>query len=125
MKNVAFALLLIPFLMSCSSEGTNPKNNLAVVQKYTQAVEALDYSTMESLLDDNYRGLGPSFGDSVSKGQALEYWKYNVEHLYERIKYNRIQSAPVYISDGPNKGDWVSTWAELKITYKTGENVTI
>jgi hypothetical protein len=25
---------------------------------------------------------------------------------------------PVSFEDGPNKGDWVSNWAELEITYK-------
>ena len=29
------------------------------------------------------------------------------------------------ISQGPNKGDWVSSWAELKITYKSGDQATI
>lgn len=31
----------------------------------------------------------------------------------------------VIISKGPNKGEWISSWAELFITYKTGETVTI
>lgn len=30
------------------------------------------------------------------------------------------------ITDGPNKGDWVANWAELKIDYKHGKgSVTI
>ena len=125
MKNLIYALLLFPFLMSCSSEGITSKNNLNVVQQYIQAVEKLDYSTMESLLDDNYQGLGPSYNDSINKEQALESWKYNVENLYERIEYSRIQNAPVKIKEGPNKGDWVSSWAELRITYQNGDQATI
>jgi hypothetical protein len=51
------------------------------------------------------------------------YWKYNVKNLYENIKYKREQHAGVIIKEGPNKGDWVSSWAELDITYKNGKTV--
>jgi limonene-1,2-epoxide hydrolase len=125
MKNLAFILLFLPFLMSCSLEGDSSKDNIEIVEKYIKAVEELDYNTMESLLADNYRGLGPSFTDSINKEFALASWKYNVENLYDKIKYSRIQTAPVKISEGPNRGDWVSSWAELKIAYKSGETVVI
>lgn len=125
MKNLAFILLFLPFLTSCSMKGDSSKDNIEIVEKYIKAVEELDYNTMESLLADNYRGLGPSFTDSINKELALASWKYNVENLYDEIKYSRIQTAPVKISEGPNKGDWVSSWAELKITYQSGETVVI
>ena len=112
-KNSIIAILLLPFLMNCSSESTNSQGDVAIVEKYVKAVEELDYATMESLLDDNYKGFGPSFNDSIGKDQALENWKYNVEYFYKQIKYNRIQTAPVKISSGPNKGNWVSSWAEF------------
>ncbi len=33
---------------------------------------------------------------------------------------------PVSFKDGPNKGDWVSNWVELEITYKhEGDKVVI
>lgn len=76
-------------------------------------------------MDDNYIGLGPSFNDSIGKEQAVINWKYNVENLYETIKYERAFAAPVHIEAGYNKGDWVSGWAELHITYKSGESVVI
>ena len=125
MKNLAFALLLLPFLISCTSESNNSQKNIALVEKYIEAVENLDYNTMASLLDDQYIGLGPSFTDSINKAQALESWKFNVENLYENIKYKREQHATVLIKDGYNKGEWVSSWAELYITYKSGELAVI
>lgn len=125
MKRTIYFLFLIAILSSCSSEQKNVKENIAVVEQYITAVENMDYETMEALLDENYYGLGPSFTDSINKTQALESWKYNVEYLYEQIKYNRIQNAPVTIAQGPNMGDWVSSWAELKITYKSGDEATI
>ena len=118
-------MMILPFLMSCSSESNSAKNNIAVVEKYIKAVEELDYTTMESLLADNYHGLGPSYGDSINKEQALASWKYNVENLYANIKYSRIQNASVIINEGPNKGDWVSSWAELKIAYKNRDHAVI
>jgi hypothetical protein len=124
MKKVFYLLVIAPVLFSCS-KGTQNAETIAVIESYVEAVENLDYSTMESLLDDNYQGLGPSYTDSVTKKQALENWKFNTENLYEGIQYNRIQNAPVKITDGPNQGNWVSSWAELKITYKSGDQVTI
>ena len=48
-----------------------------------------------------------------------------MDDLYEKIEYQRSQYAGVTIPEGPNKGDWVATWAELKIDYKDGSVVTI
>jgi hypothetical protein len=90
-----------------------------------EAVEDLDYAVMENLLADNYEGYGPSVGDSIGKEAAMESWKKNVSELYEKIEYVRSQFAGVTISEGPNQGDWVANWAELKIDYKDGESVTI
>lgn len=96
------------------------------VESYIEAVENLDYEIMESLLDDNYLGLGPSFGDSINKTQAVENWKYLVDNLYESIKYNRSRNAAVSVYEGENQGDWVSNWAELTIHYQnSGKSVTI
>jgi hypothetical protein len=124
MKKIFYLLVIVPLFFSCSL-GTQNADNIAVIESYIEAVENLDYSTMGSLLDDNYQGLGPSYTDSITKKQALENWKFNAENLYDRIQYNRIQNAPVKITNGPNQGDWVSSWAELKITYKNGDQVTI
>ncbi len=48
--------------------------------------------------------------------------KINFEHLYENIDYDRSRSIAVTVPDGPEKGEWVSTWAELTITYKEDQN---
>lgn len=124
-KHVLFALLLLPFLLNCSSESGSSQEDVAIVEKYIKAVETLDYTTMENLLADDYTGFGPSYNDSTNKEQALENWKFNVEHFYKEIEYRKIQAAPVTISSGPNKGNWVSSWAELSITYLNNDNIII
>jgi hypothetical protein len=86
MKKLAYALLLLPVIISCNSGSNNSEKNIALVEKYVRSVEELDYLTMESLLDDDYFGYGPSYGDSIGKSQAVEQWKANVENLYESIK---------------------------------------
>ena len=116
MKLFILTITLGMFLTGCSSN--NSTENVALIKKYIQSVESQDYATMESMLDENYLGLGPSHGDSIRKPAALENWKYNIENLYENIKYNRSRSAAIIVSDGENQGEWVSNLAELTITYK-------
>jgi hypothetical protein len=118
MKKLALLLLFLPFVMSCSSVSNHSEENLALIEKYVQAVENLDHDTMASLLDENYLGLGPSYGDSIGKEQAVENWKYNVDNLYEKIDYTRSRNAAITITSGENQGEWISNWAELFITYK-------
>ncbi len=114
------------FLGGCSS-ASDKKNadNIELVNKYIKAVEEMDFDAMGEYLDDNYMGLGPSYGDTIYKQQAVENWKENVTNLYKKIHYNRSKSAAVVIPDGPNKGNWVGNWAELSIEYQTGASVTI
>jgi ketosteroid isomerase-like protein len=118
----AFLFLLVPIVFACGSN--NHDANIAVVKEYVEAVENLDYTVMEDLLAENYEGYGPSVGDTIGKIAAVENWKKNVEDLYEKIEYTRSQFAGVTITEGPNQGDWVANWAELKIGYKDGSNVT-
>ena len=121
MKKLAFTLLLLPYVMSCTSVGNHSAENLALIENYIQAVENLDHDAMASILDENYIGIGPSFGDSIRKAQAVENWTYNVENLYEKIDYTRSRNAAITITSGENQGDWISNWAELYITYKDGK----
>ncbi|MCK5103987.1 MAG: hypothetical protein KAR17_14280, partial [Cyclobacteriaceae bacterium] len=52
--------------------------------------------------------------------------KHNIENLYKSIRYSRSRNIAVEIKDGPNKGNWVSNWAELNIAYQNGKGpVTI
>ena len=118
MKKLLYLTLLLPLMMGCSSIGDNSEKNIALVEKYIAGVENLDYDIMESILADDYRGLGPSIGDSIGKAQALENWRLNVETLYERIEYQRSRNTAVTITTGDNQGEWVSNWAELYIEYK-------
>lgn len=122
MKNYIL-LLFLPVLIACG--GDSHKGNITVVKQYVDAVEALDYKAMENLLAEEYEGYGPSAGDTIHKAAAVENWKKSVDELYENISYSRSQFAGVTISEGPNKGDWVANWAELKIEYKDGKSATI
>ena len=118
MKYSIVIFIAFGILSGCDRSSATDAANVAVVEKYIQAVESEDYETMASLLDDNYLGLGPSISDSVGRSVALENWQENIANLYEKIEYQRSQIAPVTIANGDNKGDWVANWAELQITYK-------
>lgn len=92
--------------------------NVDLVNAYIASVENMDFDGMDKYLSDDYMGLGPSYGDTIRKAQAIENWKENVTNLYEKIHYNRSRSVAVTIPDGDNKGNWVGNWAELNIVYK-------
>jgi hypothetical protein len=64
--------------------------------------------------------MGPSYGDSIGKLEAVANWQWSVENLYEKIQYTRSKFAAVTIPDGDNKGEWVANWAEMNITFKDG-----
>ncbi|MDX1333968.1 MAG: nuclear transport factor 2 family protein, partial [Robiginitalea sp.] len=117
------SFLLIALAVACQSDPHAA--NVELVKQYVAAVENLDYTAMENLLADNYEGYGPSVGDTLQKAAAVAGWKKNVADLYEKISYTRSQFAGVTIEEGPNQGNWVANWAELKIEYKDGESVTI
>ena len=122
MKLISFLCLLI-VMAACGDAGKQQaidKENIAVVEKYIKAVEAKDAQTMSDLLADNYKGYGPSVSDSTDKAQAIENWKYVAENLYDKIEYKRTVNIAAKVTDGPNPGNFVSDWANLKITYKDG-----
>lgn len=125
MKKLFLMLLGLPLVVGCASIDTNSEKNLALIDKYIQAVESLDYETMASCLDENYMGLGPARSDSINKPQALENWKYLVENSYESIKYKRSRNITANITTGDNQGEWVSNWAELEIKYKDESETVI
>jgi hypothetical protein len=119
MKNLIFLTLLAIGLVSCTSDDAKQQaENVELVKNYITAVENLDFESMENYLDVNYLGMGPSYGDSIGKMDAVENWKWCVENLYEKIHYNRSRFAAVTIPDGDNKGEWVANWAELHIVFK-------
>ena len=126
MKKYLYLSLLVVFIASCVGIDTTEKDNAALVEDYVNAVENLDYNLMETYLSEDYMGYGPSFNDSITKTGAISSWKKNISELYEKIEYKKSRNIGVSIADGDNKGDWVSNWAELEITYKeSGETIKI
>jgi len=126
MKYLFLLAVTALFLGGCSSAADNANaEHIELVNKYIKAVEEMDFEGMGQFLDENYMGLGPSFGDTIYKADAVANWKENVTNLYKKIKYNRSKSAAVNIPDGDNKGNWVGNWAELTIDYQSGSSVTI
>jgi hypothetical protein len=99
------------------------EENMAVVNKYLSAIENHDTVTMASLMADNYKGYGPSIDDSAGKQENLENWKYNLDHYFATIKYNRYQNFATKVTNenGGEPGDWVSNWAYCEIKYKDGK----
>ena len=123
MKQFFIYASVVLLFISCNAPGNDRKaENLALTKKYMQAVETNDVSTMSNLLADNYKGYGPSDGDSTDKEQAIQDWKYNIANLYESIKYSKYQNIAVTIGQDEQAlpGDWVSNWALLTIKYKDG-----
>jgi len=121
MKYVIILFTLIVSFSACTNKTEKlNQENIQLVKNYIQAVEELDFEAMASYLDDDYLGMGPSYGDSIDKIIAVANWSWSVENLYEQIKYNRSRYAAVTIPDGDNAGHWVANWAELTIIYKNG-----
>ncbi len=119
MKNLIIMAVLAMGMFACTPNIEKKQaENVELVKAYVTAVENLDYESMGNYLDVNYLGMGPSYGDSIGKMEAVENWKWCVDNLYEKIHYNRSRFAAVTIPDGDNKGEWVANWAELNITFK-------
>jgi len=114
--------LLTLFIAACSGNDRQKTDteNIAVIEKYIQAVQSKDTQAMTDLLADNYVGYGPSFSDSTNKADAIANWKDVAENLYDKIEYTRTVNIAAQVTDGPHPGNYVSDWANLKITYKDG-----
>lgn len=118
-KFLTLAVISI-FVAACSDQGKTDAENIAVIEKYIQAVQSKDTQTMSDLLADNYIGYGPSYNDTINKEQAIANWEYVSETLYDKIEYTRTVNIAAKVPDGPHPGNYVSDWASLKITYKDG-----
>lgn len=119
MKKIMFLVAMITCLIACTPKNDlNHAKNIDLVKAYVKAVEEMNFNAMKDYLADDYLGMGPSYGDSIRKTEAVENWKWNVKNLYEKIHYNRSRFASVTIPDGENRGEWVANWAELTIVYK-------
>lgn len=122
MKMLVALLLAVAVLGSCVSNEQQKidQQNIAVIERYIQAVQLKDRQKMTDLLADDYIGYGPSVSDSTNKEQAIANWKDVSENLYEKIEYTRSVNIAARVSDGRHPGNYVSDWAMLKITYKDG-----
>jgi len=121
MKQLIVLSLISLSLFACtSSEDKKEEANLAIAQKYMQAVETMNVELMDSLLADNYMGYGPSVSDSINKEEAVSNWKFNAGNLYESMEYTHHTELAVTVKEGRAKGDWVLNWAYLTIKYKDG-----
>ncbi|MBX2964402.1 MAG: nuclear transport factor 2 family protein [Cyclobacteriaceae bacterium] len=126
MKNFILLTVLLLAFSACTSNNEKLQlDNIEIVKRYVSAVENLDYEAMGALLADDYLGVGPSYGDSIRRDEAIANWKWTVDNLYEKITYNRQRFAAVTIPDGDNKGEWVANWADLTVVFKDGRSVTI
>ena len=127
MKKLVLLVAIGIGMVACVPSNEEMKaENIELVKNYVQAVENMDFSAMENYLSDDYFGIGPSYGDTIYKDEAVESWKWNVDNLYEKIHYNISRFAYVNIPNGENMGDWVANWSELNIVYKNGKGeVTI
>ena len=126
MKNLILLAGMSICLIACiSTTEKRQGENIELVKSYIKSVEDMDFEGMGKFLDENYLGMGPSYGDSIRKNEAVENWKWNVTNLYEKIHYNRSKIVSVTIPEGDNKGEWVASWAELNIVYKNGGSVTL
>jgi Domain of unknown function (DUF4440) len=98
------------------------EENLALINKYFTAIQNHDTAAMSSLMAENYKGYGPSIGDSAGKSEILENWKYNFDHYYASITYTRYQNIASTISENNDAepGDWVSNWSYCSVKYKDG-----
>jgi hypothetical protein len=123
MKQLIFILTVSVSLLSCApSSDKTKKESLAIAKRYMEAVETKNYAVMDSLLADNYKGYGPSVGHSINKADALAYWKYNADNLYDSVIYTQYQNIAVTIpeEEAAEAGDWVANWAYLTLKYKDG-----
>ena len=121
MKHLIIFAIIGIFLAACTSSAEKKeKENLAIARKYMKAVESKNISVIDSLLEDNYMGYGPSIGDSINKEGAVLNTKFLMDNLYETFEYTRHKEVAVTVKEGEATGDWVLNWAYLTIKYKDG-----
>ncbi|NME69611.1 hypothetical protein [Flammeovirga aprica] len=80
MKKLFIFLFALFIIFSCKQGST--QNNIQLVNDYISSVENLEFEVMGDLLSEDYIGIGPSVGDSVTKKSAVANWKQNVKTLY-------------------------------------------
>ena len=125
MKYLKLSILSCVLLLGCNPQEAVQKENVAIIESYIQAVENNDYEIMESLLADEYVGVGPSVSDTTNREMALATWRKNSDELYESINYTKSRTFPISVSGGDYPGEWVTNFAFLTIKYKNGDQVQL
>jgi uncharacterized lipoprotein NlpE involved in copper resistance len=121
MKKLIIPAIIVIFLTGCSSQAEKKESeNLKIARKYMQAVESKNLTVIDSLLADNYKGYGPSVGDSLTRKEAIANAKYLMDNLYESFQYTNHTEIAVTVKEGKAKGDWVLNWAYLTIKFRDG-----
>ncbi len=125
MKHLFFLVVLCIFFAGCSD---SPKENkaeinkeneaISVVEKYLDASQRKDFAAMDSILADNYMSYGPSFADSIDKKSQLKDWAVISQTYYDSIEFNNTSVIGSTVSKGPDTGDFVSVWSQVKLYYK-------
>lgn len=121
-------LFLIVFASCTTTTDTNKlakEKDLEIVEKYQLALKNFDYEALDSLLADNYMSYGPSLADSMGREDLLVNWKYNMEHLYDKLEYMGAQNVVVARDNNGQAEDWVSSWGKLRVKYKENGNEAI
>lgn len=80
---------------------------------------------MTTLLADDYVSYGPSLADSMGREDLLVNWKYNMEHLYEKLEYKGTQNIALTNYKNGEPEEWVSSWGKILIKYKDNGNEAI
>jgi hypothetical protein len=122
MKQLAAFISAVLLLASCAERDKRiNRDDFAVVERYTQAIQNRNVDSISTLLADDYMGYGPSFKDTINKADAIANWKSLAGTLYDSIQYNNTVNIASKVPDGPHPGDYVSSWSSVKITYKNGK----
>lgn len=93
------------------------EEQIQLVDNYIGALLNKDFSTMESLLSEDYIGIGPAINDSTDRAQTLELWKTNWDSLYTSIDFDRKHKLFTKSADDL---DWVCEWAVITLNYIDG-----
>ena len=103
--------IFLETLVTNCSKPDNSEKKITIVEKYVQYVTSQDSESNAILIDDNYLGVKPSYGDLIRKSASLENREDNITYLCDRIAYNKSKKAAFTITEGDNKGKWASNSA--------------
>ncbi|QJP34693.1 hypothetical protein F0365_09960 [Nonlabens sp. Ci31] len=95
------------------------KEDIKVVTNYIDALMGHKMDIAADLLSDSYVGSGPSFGETETKAEYINFWKE--AHAVRSNQNKDFVSHSFRVVDGNLKGDWVSIWGTYTFTQNTIE----